>query len=142
MLSEESSIEWEVDEVLQIKYLSTGTEYLIKWKNSNDHTWEPKKHLIACKEALRRFKSKFPAAISVKDMQKQLPLPKFSQQPSDYYRKVHFVYFLLIFSRENYMYIILVFIFATQKQCIVMYGMSTLQKQLQVILFLPLGVFS
>src|SRR5690349_18885818 len=91
--SEESSIEWEVDEVLKIRYASTGTEYLIKWKNSNDLTWEPKEHLISCKKAMQRFRSKFPAAVSVKDMQKQLPLPKFSQQPSDYYRKVYFIYF-------------------------------------------------
>ena len=40
-----------------------------------------------CKQALD-FRQKFPAAICVKDMQKQLSLPKFSQQPFDYYRKV------------------------------------------------------
>jgi hypothetical protein len=90
---EESTIEWEVEYIVDKKYSETGTEYLIKWINSEISTWEPKEHMTGCKEALNDFRNRKPALVMVKDMQKQLPLPKLSPQPSDYYRKVIVILF-------------------------------------------------
>jgi hypothetical protein len=105
----ESTELWDVEEVLDIRYTVNGTEYQIKWKDSDILTWEPKEHIKGCL-AWRDWKIAHKAFITVKDMQKELPLPKLNPQPSDYYRKVNGtallrrwdnLLILLIFNREN-----------------------------------------
>jgi hypothetical protein len=73
---------------LERKFSFDGTQYLIKWKDYNIQTWQSKEDLNNCKNLLEEFRKENPPAIIVKDMQKQLPLPKFCPQPQDYYRKV------------------------------------------------------
>ena len=83
----ESTELWDVEEVLDVRYTVNGTEYQIKWKDSDILTWEPKEHIKGCL-AWRDWKMIHKAFVTVKDMQKELPLPKLNPQPSDYYRKV------------------------------------------------------
>ena len=44
----ESTELWDIEEVLDIKYTVNGTEYQIKWKDSDILTWEPKEHIKGC----------------------------------------------------------------------------------------------
>ena len=86
---DEEEKEYEVQKILDRKFLSDGiTYYLVQWKNYDEHTWQPKSDLINCYNLLVQFRKQHLPALVVKDMQKQLPLPKFTQQPQDYYRKV------------------------------------------------------
>jgi ABC-type lipoprotein release transport system permease subunit len=72
---------------LDVKYTLDGAEYKIKWKNDTETTWEPKIH-IKHSLAWKNWQQENKAFVTVKDMQKELPLPKLNPQPSDYYRKV------------------------------------------------------
>jgi hypothetical protein len=100
--------EYEVEKILDRKFSSNGiTQYLIKWKNYPENTWQPKKDLINCKNLIQQFRRENPPALVVKDMQKQLPLPKFFPQPQDYYKKVSL--WLHYYNMTNF-YILLTFI--------------------------------
>jgi hypothetical protein len=47
---EDDDEEYEVEKILDRKFSSNGiTQYLIKWKNYPENTWQPKKDLINCK---------------------------------------------------------------------------------------------
>jgi hypothetical protein len=35
--------EWKIEKIIDKKYHKDGNLYLIKWMNSDDLTWEPKK---------------------------------------------------------------------------------------------------
>jgi hypothetical protein len=85
--------EWEIEKIIDKKYHKDGNLYLIKWMNSDDLTWEPKKNLKNSQETLQQFKQQNPALVMVKDMQKELPIPKLNPQPTDYYRKVKLIFF-------------------------------------------------
>jgi hypothetical protein len=65
--------------------------YLVKWKNSEETTWEPRQNLDNCPQILENFKKQQSIYVAIKDMQKELPLPKLFPQPSDYYRKVKYI---------------------------------------------------
>ena len=86
---EDEEREYEVEKILDRKFLPDGfTYYLVQWKNYKEATWQQKSDLINCYKLLVEFRKQHLPALVVKDMQKQLPLPKFTQQPQDYYRKV------------------------------------------------------
>ena len=84
----ESTIEWELEKIVEKRYSENGTEYLIKWVNNDEETWEPKNNLTDCAATIQTFQLCDPAFVMVKDLQKNLPLPKFDHQPSNYYHKV------------------------------------------------------
>ena len=39
-------IEWEVEEILDVKYTIYGAAYLVKWLSAWDNTWEPPGNLV------------------------------------------------------------------------------------------------
>jgi hypothetical protein len=70
LLNENNSI-WKVENLLEKKYDEDGeTLFKVKWKESDEITWEPKKNLDNCKELLKNFAKKFKKLVIVKDMQK------------------------------------------------------------------------
>ncbi len=67
----EETIRWEVDDLLQKKYDSKGEVlYEVKWKGSDENTWEPKRHLDRCETMKKTFQFKGKKLVIVKDMQK------------------------------------------------------------------------
>jgi hypothetical protein len=57
---EESSIEYEVENVLDSKHENGEKFYLVKWKgfDSIENTWEPIRNLIHSKELIKEFEKK------------------------------------------------------------------------------------
>ena len=80
-------IEYEVEAILDKRYTIDGTEYLLKWKDSNVPTWQSKLNMGGCVELKQTYNKTKKVLVVVRDLQKQLPLPKFNPQPTDYYRK-------------------------------------------------------
>lgn len=60
-----------MDDLLQKKYDSFGNaQYQVKWKGSNENTWEPKGNLDQCEIVKKMFQFKGKKLVIVKDMQK------------------------------------------------------------------------
>ena len=64
---EKDFTDWQIDgedPILEVESIEskTGkgrrTKYLVKWKGSDDKTWEPVKHLKGCEKAIQDFESK------------------------------------------------------------------------------------
>ena len=53
----ERNEEYEVEEIL--RYNPKTDEYMIKWKDYDEITWEPKKNLEHCKEKIQEFHNKY-----------------------------------------------------------------------------------
>ena len=57
--------EWEVEEVLQSRYIGRGLYYLVKWKGYAEekyNSWEPAKNLANSPELVALFHTKNPKA--------------------------------------------------------------------------------
>jgi len=80
---------YEVEEILEVSYIEEIKKYKLKWKgfSENEASWETKEYLTKCADVVEHWKKSKRTLVIIKDMQKQLPLPKFNQQPTDYYRK-------------------------------------------------------
>jgi hypothetical protein len=87
---EEEMEEYEVEDVQDFQPSSDGTQYYIKWKgyNESQNTWQSKLDMENSQEMLDKIKQIMTekTLIVVKDMQKELPIPKLIPQPTDYYR--------------------------------------------------------
>lgn len=135
--SEEETVEWEVERILEKRFSENGTEYHVKWMNSDETTWEPKSNMTQCKDAMRDYKCSNPSFVVVKDLQKNLNLPKFTHQPSDYYRKV--TSSLLLIDSENCMCTAWDCTCATPARCTVWCGMSMWHTEQQMTSSLQCG---
>lgn len=80
--------------------------YVIKWLHYDNVTEEPKENLINCQRALQLWKKKKKREVLVKDMQKQLPLPKLLPQPTQQYRsrQLYMHNFGIYFSSQRQMH--------------------------------------
>ena len=57
--------EWEVEEILQSRYIGRGLYYLVKWKGYAEekyNSWEPAKNLVNSPELVALFHAKNPKA--------------------------------------------------------------------------------
>jgi len=59
----------------------------VKWKGYNEITWADREDFDKCDDVIKCWKKNQKRLVIIKDMQKQLPLPKFNTQHTDYYRK-------------------------------------------------------
>ena len=68
--------EWKVEKILEKNYTQYETEYHVKWKGSNETTWEPKENMTKCETILENYNKYHSSFVEVKDLQKILLLPK------------------------------------------------------------------
>ena len=52
---DETTGEWEVEAILDHRGAGATRRYLVKWKNSNDHTWLPTQNLTNAQDILNRY---------------------------------------------------------------------------------------
>ena len=61
---EEEAQDYEVDQILDKRTHQGQLEYLVKWKgadaNEDDTSWEPRRNLAGCDEALHEFETRQP----------------------------------------------------------------------------------
>ena len=54
-------VEWEVDEIVDSKFVGRGLKYLVRWLGYDELTWEPATFLSNAPTAVKRFHEAYPA---------------------------------------------------------------------------------
>jgi hypothetical protein len=57
MLDQTYSSEFEVEDIVDEKFIDNDVHYLVKWKGygHEENTWEPKRHMVNCEEKMERW---------------------------------------------------------------------------------------
>jgi len=85
----DNEAEYEVEEILDSKFIRKRLFYLVKWKGYpiSENSWEPVSHLTHSKDLIAKFRSQYPNKPSA-----PLPTPESDQlRRSQRTRKVNFV---------------------------------------------------